>query len=364
MHNHLNIPATIKVGFQSRGGTYTGKLAYVTYFDQKGILRKQKSWENWRDQKIPALELENEPLSGFVLNKKVGENRWGWNPRKAWVRVYDPRDFEFEISVANLLFILEETSSIKGKGLEGDFVYAWGGTELVLLPTSSLEYKESVQFTSLQVKKITKKDMVEGCIYRTKDNNDYMYLGRHVFYTPDYGRDSNGNFGFQYSGEKQHVFVSIDGKSTYWTQRGFTKLALRLTEESSPQFAEEYDRFMKSVHANKPARLVMQSLSSEKLEATLLQKWHRLKCFVGIGSDIYSCILERAYPRDQPGDWWTVITAPSPVRVSDGRVTIPRPGSYGWRRRAEDVVSDEQLRSKRFLRLFLENEHGNMVQVD
>jgi hypothetical protein len=50
------------------------------------------------------------------------------------VRVYDPRNFEFEISVANLLYILEETSSLKGKGLEGEFVYAWEGKELVLLP--------------------------------------------------------------------------------------------------------------------------------------------------------------------------------------------------------------------------------------
>src|SRR5271170_5491801 len=102
----LFIPDKIKIGFQEREGTYTKKLAYVIYFDQKGVLRKEKSWESWRDKKIPALEFSNESTAGFVLNKGVGGQRcsYGWNARNEYIRVYDPRDFEFEISVANLLF--------------------------------------------------------------------------------------------------------------------------------------------------------------------------------------------------------------------------------------------------------------------
>jgi hypothetical protein len=37
--------------------------------------------------------------------------------------VYDPRGFEFEISIPNLLYILQECTSTKGKGLDGEFVY-------------------------------------------------------------------------------------------------------------------------------------------------------------------------------------------------------------------------------------------------
>jgi len=128
----LNIPPTIKVGFQNRKGTYTGKLAYIVYVDDKGKLRKERSWEGWRDKKIDALELDNEPLSGFVLNKKVGDYSSRWGGRRAWMRIYDPRGFEFEIGVENLVFILEECSAIKGKGLEGEFVYAWDRADLVL----------------------------------------------------------------------------------------------------------------------------------------------------------------------------------------------------------------------------------------
>ena len=142
MNTTIFIPKTIKVGYQNRNDTYTQKLAYVIYYDQKNVLRKQKSWEGWRDKNIEPQEFVNEPTSGFVLNKKVGDYKSDWNHRKAYCRVYDPRNYEFEITIENLLYILENSNSIKGKGLEGEFVYGWSGKDLILIPTSSPDYKE------------------------------------------------------------------------------------------------------------------------------------------------------------------------------------------------------------------------------
>ena len=262
----LNIPETISVGFQNRRGTYTGKLAYIVYKDKKGVLRKEKSWNGWRDKSIPVQEFENVPTEGFVLNRKVGDHSYGWNNRKAWIRIYDPRDFEFEIKVENLIFILEECSAIKGKGLEGEFVYSWDRADLVLLPVSSQEYKNSIEFTELQTRKVTKKDMREGCIYRTKDDQEVMYLGRHRWYyttqkwtsnNPHYRWSYSGRYVTEYHDDKKHIFVGVgadksrdiqtwirgSGYVDYWIQPGFTKLAERLTEEPSPQFAEEFEKF-------------------------------------------------------------------------------------------------------------------------
>jgi len=86
--NKLMIPTKIKVGHQTRGDTYTGKLAYVIYYDEKGKLRKETSWSNWRDHKIPDEEFDNIPTEGFVLNKGVGGARqsWGWNTRNEYIR--------------------------------------------------------------------------------------------------------------------------------------------------------------------------------------------------------------------------------------------------------------------------------------
>lgn len=91
MKDKLNIPKTINVGFQGREDTYTGKLAYVVYTDAKGVLRKESSWNSWRDEEIAPVSFENTPTSGFVINKKVGDYRGGWDGRLAWIHLRSTR---------------------------------------------------------------------------------------------------------------------------------------------------------------------------------------------------------------------------------------------------------------------------------
>lgn len=61
MHNTLYIPKTITVGFQERKDTFTGKLGYVIYTDHKGVLRKESSWQSWRDKNIESITVDNTP---------------------------------------------------------------------------------------------------------------------------------------------------------------------------------------------------------------------------------------------------------------------------------------------------------------
>lgn len=196
MNNNIFLPKKINVGFQNRSDTYTKKLAYIIYFDTKGILRKEKSWESWRDKKIDNIIYDNEPTEGFVLNKKAGGYSTGWNHRQTYVRVYDPRGFEFEISIANLLYILENTNSIKGKGLEGEFVYGFDGKDLLLMPALSPDYIELTEFnkTLYENKSIKSKDLKIGATYLTKQNDKWIYIGKY----DNHGYRTNGKsiFGF------------------------------------------------------------------------------------------------------------------------------------------------------------------------
>ena len=172
-NERLNIPQTLKVGFQDRKDTFSGKLAYVTYINNKGEIAKQTSWEGWRDKKIEVGTYENKPLAGFVLNKSTGIDRYSWNRRVTWCRVYDPRGFEVEISVDNLLYILQE-SSCTNKELSGEYVYAWDGKDLVLLPTCSVDYKLSTDLINKK-EKITAKSLKIGSSYKSTLRHEYSY---------------------------------------------------------------------------------------------------------------------------------------------------------------------------------------------
>jgi hypothetical protein len=178
MLNQLNVPKEIVVGQQNRQGTYTGRLAYIIYKDEKGKLRKEGSWNCWRDKTIEPLYLDNVPTEGFVLNKKAGGYDTGWNHRATYCRVFDPRGFEFEVTIPNLLFILANADCSRGKGLEGKFVYAWEGKDLILLPEEAQEYKASVEFTELKSMKVSLKTLVPGHTYHTKKQRDVVYLGK------------------------------------------------------------------------------------------------------------------------------------------------------------------------------------------
>lgn len=196
MNTSIFVPKKINVGYQNRSGTYTGKLAYVIYYDEKGKLRKEASWNSWRDQNIPNEVFDNVPTEGFVLNKKVGDYDSGWNHRYAYCRVYDPRNFEFEITIENLLYILENANSIKGKGLEGEFVYGWDGKDLVLMPVEAPDYKEISAYNKIvhNNESIKAKDLIVGATYLTKDNQERIYMGKFDYYSYGYEYVENGEY--------------------------------------------------------------------------------------------------------------------------------------------------------------------------
>lgn len=214
MKSNIFIPKSINVGYQTRSDTYTKKLAYVIYYDEKGKLRKEASWNSWRDDKIEPQEFTNEPTSGFVLNKKVGDYSSGWEHRKSYVRIYDPRNFEFEITIENLLYILENTSSIKGKGLEGEFVYGWDGKDLVLIPTESPDYKSISEYNDIvhNNQTIKAKDLIVGATYLTKDNRELVYIGKFDYYSYGYRWIVDGEY--KYSKSSRDVPYRSNGYSS------------------------------------------------------------------------------------------------------------------------------------------------------
>lgn len=338
MNNAIFIPQKIRVGFQKRTDTYTKKLAYVIYYDEKGKLRKEGSWESWRDKKIDPAEYENTPMEGFVLNKKVGGYAGDWgNFRQAYVRVYDPRGFEFEISVPNLLYILEHTSSIKGKGLEGEFVYGWDGTELVLIPTCSPDY---AQLTELNTKRfegnvIKAKDLVIGGEYLTKGNIRYIYMGRFDTYDNMYHFDEQwfATYGLmqKYAEKNQKSLFVQQG----WSSWGYTRKDLYTYEigcvGKQHFFALPDGRF---THMKSISGIFIDTISTEPVSnyAELFEKLESCTAYSPYDpskDNIHLCEESENYNRLAEADkqWWGVEF----VTLIDGelvRYKVSHPDTY------------------------------------
>lgn len=217
MGSTIYVPKKINVGYQKRKDTYTGQLAYIIYYDQNNRLRKEASWQSWRDKSIDNNEFDNESIEGFVLNKKVGGYDTGWSHRQTYSRIYDPRGFEFEITVENLLYILENANCIKGKGLEGKFVYGWDGKELLLLPEAAPEFSQYQEYSSLLggSEAIKGKDLVLGGTYLTNKNEQVIYLGRFDLWERHWRTDKAENKG------KRYYFYKPKGKDDPYYYREY-----------------------------------------------------------------------------------------------------------------------------------------------
>jgi hypothetical protein len=249
MHGTLYIPDTITIGFQPRGDTYTNKLGYVIYTDEKGKLRKEASWQSWRDHNIAPVTFNNTAQQGFTFNKGV-QRDGHWGSGRSVIRVYDQRDFEFEISIDNLIGILMH-ADVSKRDITEPCVFAWSGTELILLPTNSVEYQESLQHTAKQHQKFSARDLVVGYTYSIKKNNDkVVYLGRFDRYNIETLRDpasSQGYFvsiGTQQSSKKtkKHAFYNLKYKQIE-IKEPMSYISHVEVEDVHPQHAEMMDMY-------------------------------------------------------------------------------------------------------------------------
>lgn len=184
MSSRIFIADRIKVGFQKRSDTFTNQLGYVIYYDSKQVLRKQSSWESWRDKTIDPKEFDNTPQSGFMINKGIVRGGDWFSDKTTKIRIWDPRGFEFEISIGNLINLLMH-SDVSRRDIDQQCVYGWEGQNLVLLPINCELYQQGKQFTKKQALSVSAKNLVIGHTYQDKQTDiQWVYLGKHTQYQP------------------------------------------------------------------------------------------------------------------------------------------------------------------------------------
>jgi hypothetical protein len=266
MQTNLFIPSKIKIGFQKRSDTFTGKLAYVIYFDEKGVLRKEGSWKSWCDDSIPSIELDNNPRNGYIFNKGVQRNGY-WGSGRSVIRVYDPRDFEFEVSIDNLIGLLMH-SDVSKRDIVENCVFAWSGKDLVLLPTNSQEYIDSLAYTKKQSEKISTKELVKGYSYSQKKADEILtYVGHYEWF--DWGFDRNEKH-FHRSIGKKHVF--FDKKNKSFVIPSVSTLSSVHDEQVDPDYATIVDQFFSTMNSQPIVDVVITPLKTLPNYGTMHRK--------------------------------------------------------------------------------------------
>ena len=180
------LPQQLKVGFAGGCDVDQERLAFVVRQKPNGEWASEKSFNKWRNKEIEPKVFDNTPVEGFALITAGGgvKDRCGGNARMEYVRVMDPRGWVFEITVPNLLAIMQERACYPGKGLAGEFVYAWPAHpqgKLVLLPAGGEIHQAAQQFTELQ-QPAEDLELQGGEICLTKDGDTVIYLGRLKYY--------------------------------------------------------------------------------------------------------------------------------------------------------------------------------------
>lgn len=206
----LYIPEKIKVGFQKRDDTLDSKLGFIIYYDKDGKLKNEKRWNTWRNESIKPLTLENKPFKNANLHKGIEYAGTSFSDGKSTLRIYDNRGFEYEISFDNFVAISLNNEISKGE-IIGEFVYAFAGTKLILLPVNSEEYKKALQSTKNKDTDIKEDDLIPGSVYYLKKTS-YMkgietciYIGKYNF------NHSISTLNFPANGKEEHIFYKDNG---------------------------------------------------------------------------------------------------------------------------------------------------------
>lgn len=366
----LIIAPKIRVGFRERPDTYKQILGFVVRLNEKGEQTNLNAWEGWRDKKMPPKDFTNEPTEGFVLNKGVGGARrsYGWNARVEKVRVHDPRGWEIEIDVDNLLNILKECDCSRGKGLEGKFVYAWNKQQLILLPVGCLDYENSKKYTELQGTGVGVKQLVPGTTYTTKKQEDLTYLGRFDYYFLLELRSrhhyNNGQSRYTLEPPTKDDKNGVVKRFVFWNGTDFVfmkdvkSLSIQKSDAQHPDFADLVDKYNKSAHGSKVVKLFLKEIQPRKVKDEDRrhyggEPWY----FENEAGEFIQC--QTCFKYDKP----TVIERIDCNRKfyinKDGVFTEqpPQNGEYS-------TGSDKKPKEPTNLRLYAETENGGKIRVD
>lgn len=229
----IKIPTQVYVGFQGRRSEDEVPLGFMTPYDttQAGLKRQATvdSWADCGDEKtFNSVVLDNVPMIGFKLGRAIRRQReWGGN--STYVRIEDPRGFELEITIENMVMMMSHNIIEDGEIMQ-ECVWGREGTKNILLPINSEPYMDSLDTTRRLASKLSLKDVKAGDKIRLVTGEVGYYYGSLY---PVFGTESHEStsvrfgwnachnvditFGHSIGSSKRYIFSTTDedGVTTY-----------------------------------------------------------------------------------------------------------------------------------------------------
>lgn len=182
MLRDIKFPEKYYVGFQkqrfSREENFR-MLGFATPNTGDYAFKKRKaSVDGWAEKDLTPLDMENKPTHGFKIVDAV--SRYSTSNKK--FRVEDPRGFELEIDVYNLLEIIEKHTIVQGAIMEP---MLWGryGNDNYLISGNSAEYKHHLSGPKVGALTagIWMKNKAGNILYRFEGRMAYNLVASHVY---------------------------------------------------------------------------------------------------------------------------------------------------------------------------------------
>jgi len=233
--NHsIQIPDQMFVAFvRSNQDGYVHKGYTIPYgtdsASKKRQLNLRHSTHADREGGLEPVVLENKPMYGFKISRKLRAN--GWRSDIQTVSIEDPRGFEFEVSVANLIMLTDSNLIHNGEIIQ-QCVWARDGAINILLPINSQPYLDAVVNTERVSKRVNTRSVKPGNKVLLHDGIKGVYMGSMYTIMRDYNRN------LSISQKKKHI-VRVEGDSgTSVEYHGYPTMKISEVLDSTPQTKE------------------------------------------------------------------------------------------------------------------------------
>jgi hypothetical protein len=196
----------IYVSFQKRNTESGSPLGALAPWGEDSVSRKKMAQiDAWGDPKFNAVKLENIPVSGFRVSDFARHN--GWNGDNTVIQIEDPRGFELQISVDNMIQIMNGNTIVDGE-IKIPCVWGRDGSRNILLPINSEPYKNAIDNTERLKQTFNIRGVRHGNKLELKDGRIGIYYGAYYqILRKQINEDQRSLGGFDNSRQYEKVVV-------------------------------------------------------------------------------------------------------------------------------------------------------------